>query len=674
MDQDNFAPAGETRVLLVEDDSYDAAMVIEMLRRASGASFSVTRANSLTAAIAELGMHSWDALLVDLTLPDASGLDIVKHLREHAPTTPLVVLTGNSDERLAVQAVVAHAQDYLVKWDFNEHVLARSIRQAMEREHMEQRLRQAKAEAESASESKSRFLAVMSHEIRTPMNTVLGMADLLMSDPSLSERNRDHLGRLSRASNHLLHLIDDLLDLSRIEAGRVDLEHVSFDLDQLLTRTLDLMQPAAAAKGLALASFRAADVPSSVVGDPHRVRQILLNLIGNALKFTSEGRIDLRVETDPRSEQPGALRFLVTDTGMGIEEDKLGQIFGVFVQADASTSRRFGGAGLGLSIARGLAQAMGGDIQVESTPGKGSTFSVSLVLEADAGLASPVDETAPTLLAPEHLAHMLARRARRPRVLLVDDSADNHALVVGYLAGIATVVHVTTAARAFVELGASPFDAILMDMHLPVMSGFQATRAIRAAERQAGQRPTPIIAVSADAWKSSIERALQAGCTAYLAKPLRRETLLRAICEHVGEETAAEVSQSSPAPAMVDQSAASLMPRFLRRRAEDVTTMRAALARGEYERIQTLGHNLKGTGAAYGLPNLGEIGAALEDAAGRRDHDAVQERLDTLEGRVNLLIEARELAGDTAVDEDPRTSGLYRCAAVLRTADAEETD
>jgi signal transduction histidine kinase len=516
----------------------------------------------------------FDVLLVDLGLPDATGLEIVTRLRAHAPASPVLVLTGNSDDRLAVRAVGANAQDYLVKWDFNEHVLVRSIRQAIEREQMEQRLRHAKRQAENANLSKSHFLAVMGHEIRTPMNTVLGMADLLAADDGLNERQRERLDRLCRAGNHMLRLIDDLLDLSRIEAGRLELEHVPFDLDQLLSRTLELVQPTAAAKGVALTSHRAPDVRVSLTGDPHRVRQILLNLLANALKFTPAGRVEVRVEREPTSDTPGALRFIVSDTGVGIPPDRIAHVFSSFVQADASTSRKYGGAGLGLNIAKGLAEAMGGGICVESTVGEGTTFTVLLTLGVEAHDAALVDDIAPRLLAPEHLARALSFRSRRVRVLLVDDCADNHALVEGYLGEVATVVHASTAARAFLELGQHPVDVILMDMHLPLMNGFEATRAIRAAERANCVGPVPIIAVTADALKSSVDRATQAGCTAYLAKPLRREALLRAICEHVSDEPSP--FQAPPVGALPDPGVARLMPRFLSRRQEDVRTMRIA--------------------------------------------------------------------------------------------------
>jgi signal transduction histidine kinase/DNA-binding NarL/FixJ family response regulator len=466
-------------------------------------------------------------------------------------------------------------------------------------------------QVQRAAQAKSEFLAMMSHEIRTPMNAILGMADLLAETPLSSEQQR-YVAIFQRAAASLLDLLNDILDLSKIEAGELKLEAVAFELRDVVARAAELVGIRAAEKGLAIESEIAPDVPPWLSGDPVRLRQVLINLLGNALKFTETGKLTVRIARDPEGSDPAALRVGVSDTGIGIPQDKLETIFESFSQADSSTTRKYGGTGLGLSISKKLVEAMGGRIWVESTVGSGSTF----YFTAKLGVAEARPEVAAEPMA-------AAGGVRAPlRILVADDSEDNRFVIRAYLKGTPYVLDFAEdGAIALEKLKTRAYDLALVDVHMPAMDGYTVVREFRDFESAHGRPALPVLALTADAFKEAIEKSLAAGFNRHLAKPIRKAALLQAIEGH---------AQAGPEPApagehevVVDEELSAIVPRFLSNVRKNPAAIAAALARGDYDTVRSLGHNMKGTGASFGLPQISALGDRLERAAKEQSADSV---------------------------------------------------
>jgi signal transduction histidine kinase/ActR/RegA family two-component response regulator len=384
--------------------------------------------------------------------------------------------------------------------------------------------------AEAANRAKTAFLANMSHEIRTPMTAILGYADMMLEPGQTISDRHDCLQVVRRNARHLLELINNVLDISKIEADKLTVDPAPTDLPDLLADLVSLMRPRAAEKGLSFDLETEGSLPREIHTDTLRLRQILINLVGNAIKFTATGKVKLRVKLEP----PSILRVDVIDTGIGLAADQLSRLFQPFSQADNSTTRRYGGTGLGLTISRRLANMLGGDVTATSAPGRGSTFT----LRIDVG---PIEQL--TLVEAPREAMRPKKSSKdssepawslRGRILLCEDGPDNQRLICAHLRRAGAQVTVAENGRLGVDAtldaikGHKPFDLILMDMQMPELDGYGA-----ASELRKKNCTTPIIALTAHAMAQDREKCLAAGCTDYLTKPVDKNTLLKTLSKYL---------------------------------------------------------------------------------------------------------------------------------------------
>jgi signal transduction histidine kinase len=492
-DETAVARLAQPRLLIV-DDLEDNRIILQ--RRFQRRGFEAVAVTGGAEALELLGREAFDLVLLDIVMPDMDGFEALARIRQAytALELPVIMVTVKDSSTSVVRALKLGANDYVTKpIDFEvaharvaahigrKQAEERARRAAPDQEKLVAELRRAVKQAQASTRAKSEFLANMSHEIRTPLNGILGMASVLERDCE-DLRRRQMIRTIVDSAVALERLLSDALDLSRVEAGKIEVRRDPFDLAEVVTRSAALFQTTAAAKGLALDAVVDPGAAGAVMGDPLRLQQILTNLVSNAVKFTGAGRVALDVWRDP---QMPVFTFQVSDTGIGFEAADADQLFGRFEQADGSIGRRFGGSGLGLAISRQLAELMGGSLTATSEPGRGSVF--TLILPFDA--AVPGEAPAVSLCDREAV-----------RVLVADDHAANRRVVEVILAqaGVETVL-VGDGAQALDAAAEGGFDAILMDVQMPVLDGLSAIRAIRRREVENGLRRIPILALSAHA-------------------------------------------------------------------------------------------------------------------------------------------------------------------------------
>lgn len=499
------------RILIVDDEKANLKILAELLSDQADVSLAKSGMQAIEKAVKLLP----DLILLDIIMPDMDGFETIQQLRQvnSLEDVPVIFITGLDTADNERYGLDLGAQDYIRK-PFNPAVVKSRIATHLKVIKQNKELRLLSIKLKDADEAKSRFLANMSHEIRTPLTAIIGYAEVLQNGDLNGISQEEAIDIIAGSGKHLLNLINDILDISKIEANKLQIEHVNIAIPQFIEEICSIVNSKAKEKQLQFETLIHYPIPSKVVSDPTRIKQILLNLLNNAIKFTDKGSVRLEVSRDEET-----LKFAVIDSGIGIEPEQQAKIFSAFEQADVSVTRKFGGTGLGLNISKYLAQKLGGDICLHSTLGTGSTFTVTIAANEPVDSEIIESEQQYQALTKKERSNDFSANTLKGKVLLADDQRDLRLLISMMLRKLGVDVHeVENGKELLLATEKDHYDLILCDIHMPIMGGEEAV----AQLKMRGDK-TPVVALTANAMKHEIEHYIAKGFSEHLSKPIQRD-------------------------------------------------------------------------------------------------------------------------------------------------------
>ena len=619
------------RKILIVDDEPDVELLVRQIFRKQIRSKELKflfAANGLEALNNLRTEKELDLVLTDINMPEMDGLTLLSKINElNSDLIKSIIISAYDDMDNIRKAMNYGAFDFITK-PLDIHDVEFTVEKALE--HVQKikenlRLREERDLADAHSQAKSRFLSTMSHEIRVPLNAILGMTELLR-ETELSPSQKQSIQVLEIAGETLLDLVNNILDLSKIEAGHLELEYIDFDIRNFIQNIMRMMAVRCDETDVQLTAHIHPNVPEYVKGDSARLRQILINLIGNAIKFTKAGEIKVDVQLSSAGKDSEFV-FCVSDTGIGIPSDKLEKIFETFSQAYPSTSRYYGGTGLGLAICKSLIVAMDGQIRVESQLNTGSKFYFTVVMKPGSK-----SKTSSIISADLQKFRHIEKSLQTPdhcklRILLADDSEHNRMILKHHLRPFSNHIDCAENGKIAVSLiKSNKYDLVLMDIQMPMMDGHAATRAIRKWESENDKDPTIIIVLTAYALKDEIRAVLDSGCTATLTKPLRKSKLLNVIDKFCltpdRGPTGNVLTKRESDPIRIPSSMRILVQRYLCDMTKEVQRCFDHLEKNDLEEVKIFGHRLRGSGGAYGFNQLTVLGASIEKSAAGCDRES----------------------------------------------------
>jgi signal transduction histidine kinase/HPt (histidine-containing phosphotransfer) domain-containing protein len=646
------------KILYVEDDELDQFVMKRTLKSLEWKT-ELTVATTLHEGTLLAKEILFDCIFLDYLLPDGSGIDFLNLIRQSGNEAPVVMLTSQIDTNIAVEAMKCGAIDYIPKNMVTQEGLTQSLRYVLrtkeaeeERQRILKELIEARKVAEEAAGMKEMFLANMSHEIRTPLSGIMALSKILLSTPMTKEQ-MEYMNSIQKCSDSLLVIINDILDLTKIQAGKMSLENVPFDVKGVVHHTRQLFSAKASEKNIPINCIIEDSVPASLMGDPTRLSQVLNNLVSNAIKFTEKGSVDITVKTKYNSDTNYNIQFRVKDSGIGIPKEHIGKIFESFTQAGDDITRKFGGTGLGLTIVKKLIELQNGNIEVESTPGMGTTFSFTIPFDIATILKT---ETPVSTSANEDISNL--------NILVAEDNTINQLIVKKLLEPWkCTVDFADNGVIAIEKLQTGKYDIVLMDVQMPEMDGYTASQKIRK-ELAEPWRSIPIMAMTAHVTQKEKEKCFECGMDDYISKPFALEDLKTKLIALTTHKKTSSTHTSDPVSAPLhietgkskketqtetpstkinltylksiagdnDEFIIQMIEMFLQKTPEALEEMEKKFKEQNWEDVRNIAHRIKPTYTYVGLSDIHKMLATIEKCCQAKENlETVPELIDKVE-------------------------------------------